>query len=188
MLPTFYFNSHVYWPIYVLYVQCAFQVLILYFYFFLPTNICPLLLIVINNQNSFILEIATYIIFLVVYREYTYIEMWFISFAGFSFFIFQEFRAKSREWDKQETLYQNHLVSLDAQRKLLSEKCNLFQVPCCCFYFQREIVPKTVPVWIVKSPFQKWLRGDHCKSGSKCLKRSVIKGFSDISTQNVYVL
>ncbi|XP_033002014.1 deuterosome assembly protein 1 isoform X2 [Lacerta agilis] len=39
----------------------------------------------------------------------------------------QEFRAKSREWDKQETLYQNHLVSLDAQRKLLSEKCNLFQ-------------------------------------------------------------
>uniref|UniRef100_A0A8C6VQN2 Deuterosome assembly protein 1 n=1 Tax=Naja naja TaxID=35670 RepID=A0A8C6VQN2_NAJNA len=39
----------------------------------------------------------------------------------------EEFRAKSREWDKQETLYQNHLVSLDAQRKLLSEKCNLFQ-------------------------------------------------------------
>ncbi|XP_039194061.1 deuterosome assembly protein 1 isoform X2 [Crotalus tigris] len=39
----------------------------------------------------------------------------------------QEFRAKSSEWDKQETLYQNHLVSLDAQRKLLSEKCNLFQ-------------------------------------------------------------
>ncbi|XP_066477977.1 deuterosome assembly protein 1 [Tiliqua scincoides] len=39
----------------------------------------------------------------------------------------EEFKAKSREWDKQETLYQNHLVSLDAQRKLLSEKCNLFQ-------------------------------------------------------------
>ncbi|XP_060627095.2 deuterosome assembly protein 1 [Anolis sagrei] len=39
----------------------------------------------------------------------------------------EEFRAKSREWDKQETLYQNHLVSLDAQRKLLSEKCNLLQ-------------------------------------------------------------
>ncbi|KAM3836764.1 deuterosome assembly protein 1 [Vipera latastei] len=39
----------------------------------------------------------------------------------------EEFRAKSREWDKQETLYQNHLVSLDTQRKLLSEKCNLFQ-------------------------------------------------------------
>ncbi|KAK9402516.1 deuterosome protein 1 [Crotalus adamanteus] len=39
----------------------------------------------------------------------------------------EEFRAKSSEWDKQETLYQNHLVSLDAQRKLLSEKCNLFQ-------------------------------------------------------------
>ncbi|XP_042312931.1 deuterosome assembly protein 1 [Sceloporus undulatus] len=40
----------------------------------------------------------------------------------------EEFRAKSREWDKQETLYQNHLISLDAQRKLLSEKCNLLQV------------------------------------------------------------
>ncbi|XP_061484830.1 deuterosome assembly protein 1 isoform X2 [Rhineura floridana] len=39
----------------------------------------------------------------------------------------EEFRAKSREWDKQETLYQNHLVSLDAQRKVLTEKCNLFQ-------------------------------------------------------------
>lgn len=39
----------------------------------------------------------------------------------------EEFRAKSREWDKQETLYQNHLVSLDTQQKLLSEKCNLFQ-------------------------------------------------------------
>ncbi|XP_020856383.1 deuterosome assembly protein 1 isoform X3 [Phascolarctos cinereus] len=39
----------------------------------------------------------------------------------------EEFRAKSREWDKQEILYQNHLVSLDAQQKLLSEKCNQFQ-------------------------------------------------------------
>ncbi|XP_073898306.1 deuterosome assembly protein 1-like isoform X3 [Castor canadensis] len=34
----------------------------------------------------------------------------------------EEFRAKSREWDKQEILYQTHLVSLDAQQKLLSEK------------------------------------------------------------------
>nr|XP_012595098.1 deuterosome assembly protein 1 isoform X5 [Microcebus murinus] len=39
----------------------------------------------------------------------------------------QEFRAKSREWDKQEVLYQTHLVSLDAQQKLLSEKYNQFQ-------------------------------------------------------------
>uniref|UniRef100_A0A8D2KYJ8 Deuterosome assembly protein 1 n=1 Tax=Varanus komodoensis TaxID=61221 RepID=A0A8D2KYJ8_VARKO len=39
----------------------------------------------------------------------------------------EEFRAKSREWDKQETLCQNHLVSLDEQQKILSEKCNLFQ-------------------------------------------------------------
>uniref|UniRef100_A0A8C6R8N7 Deuterosome assembly protein 1 n=1 Tax=Nannospalax galili TaxID=1026970 RepID=A0A8C6R8N7_NANGA len=39
----------------------------------------------------------------------------------------EEFRAKSREWDKQELLYQTHLVSLDAQQKLLSEKCSQFQ-------------------------------------------------------------
>ncbi|XP_036049590.1 deuterosome assembly protein 1 isoform X2 [Onychomys torridus] len=39
----------------------------------------------------------------------------------------EEFRAKSREWDKKEILYQTHLVSLDAQQKLLSEKCNQFQ-------------------------------------------------------------
>ncbi|XP_067606788.1 deuterosome assembly protein 1 isoform X4 [Pseudorca crassidens] len=39
----------------------------------------------------------------------------------------EEFRAKSREWDKQEILYQTHLVSLDAQQKVLSEKCNPFQ-------------------------------------------------------------
>ncbi|XP_059785389.1 deuterosome assembly protein 1 isoform X3 [Balaenoptera ricei] len=39
----------------------------------------------------------------------------------------KEFRAKSREWDKQEILYQTHLVSLDAQQKVLSEKCNQFQ-------------------------------------------------------------
>ncbi|XP_055971187.1 deuterosome assembly protein 1 [Sorex fumeus] len=39
----------------------------------------------------------------------------------------EEFRAKSREWDKQEILYQSHLVSVDAQQKLLSEKCDQFQ-------------------------------------------------------------
>nr|XP_058924140.1 deuterosome assembly protein 1 isoform X3 [Kogia breviceps] len=39
----------------------------------------------------------------------------------------EEFRAKSRAWDKQEILYQTHLVSLDAQQKVLSEKCNQFQ-------------------------------------------------------------
>lgn len=42
--------------------------------------------------------------------------------------LLKEFRAKSREWDKQEILYQTHLVSLDAQQKILSEKCNQFQV------------------------------------------------------------
>ncbi|XP_039770885.1 deuterosome assembly protein 1 isoform X3 [Ornithorhynchus anatinus] len=39
----------------------------------------------------------------------------------------EEFKTKSEEWDKQETLYQHYLFSLDAQQKLLSEKCNLFQ-------------------------------------------------------------
>ncbi|XP_032495746.1 deuterosome assembly protein 1 isoform X1 [Phocoena sinus] len=39
----------------------------------------------------------------------------------------EEFGAKSREWDKQEILYQTHLVSLDAQQEVLSEKCNQFQ-------------------------------------------------------------
>ncbi|XP_060225690.1 deuterosome assembly protein 1 [Meriones unguiculatus] len=39
----------------------------------------------------------------------------------------EEFRTKSSEWDKQEMLYQTHLVSLDAQQKLLSEKCSQFQ-------------------------------------------------------------
>ncbi|XP_073071983.1 deuterosome assembly protein 1 isoform X10 [Manis javanica] len=39
----------------------------------------------------------------------------------------EEFRVNSREWDKQEILYQTHLVSSDAQQKLLSEKCKQFQ-------------------------------------------------------------
>ncbi|KAM5246072.1 deuterosome assembly protein 1 isoform 4-T4 [Ctenodactylus gundi] len=48
----------------------------------------------------------------------------------------EEFRAKSREWDKQEILYQTHLVSLDAQQKLLSEKCNQFQQQAKNFHTQ----------------------------------------------------
>ncbi|NXC48361.1 DEUP1 protein, partial [Penelope pileata] len=39
----------------------------------------------------------------------------------------EEFKAKSREWDKKGTICQNNLIYLDAQQKLLSEKCNLFQ-------------------------------------------------------------
>ncbi|XP_019467835.1 deuterosome assembly protein 1 isoform X3 [Meleagris gallopavo] len=39
----------------------------------------------------------------------------------------EEFQDKSREWDKKGTVFQNHLIYLDAQQKLLSEKCNLFQ-------------------------------------------------------------
>ncbi|XP_072182919.1 deuterosome assembly protein 1 [Excalfactoria chinensis] len=40
----------------------------------------------------------------------------------------EEFKAKSREWDKKATVCQNHLIYLDTQQKLLSEKCNLFQI------------------------------------------------------------
>nr|XP_039318190.1 deuterosome assembly protein 1 [Saimiri boliviensis boliviensis] len=48
----------------------------------------------------------------------------------------EEFRAKSREWDKQEILYQTHLISLDAQQKLLSEKCNQFQKQAQSYHTQ----------------------------------------------------
>ncbi|XP_067145782.1 deuterosome assembly protein 1 [Apteryx mantelli] len=48
----------------------------------------------------------------------------------------EEFEAKSREWDKKGTIYQNHLVYLDAQQKLLSEKCNLFQKQTQNYQFQ----------------------------------------------------
>uniref|UniRef100_A0A4W2BLR8 Deuterosome assembly protein 1 n=1 Tax=Bos indicus x Bos taurus TaxID=30522 RepID=A0A4W2BLR8_BOBOX len=48
----------------------------------------------------------------------------------------EEFRAKSREWDKQEILYQTHLVSLDAQQKILSEKCNQFQKQAQSYHTQ----------------------------------------------------
>ncbi|XP_025038725.2 deuterosome assembly protein 1 isoform X2 [Pelodiscus sinensis] len=48
----------------------------------------------------------------------------------------EEFEQKSREWDEKEILYQNHLVSLDAQQKLLSEKYNLFQKQTQNYQFQ----------------------------------------------------
>uniref|UniRef100_A0A8C8AHY9 Deuterosome assembly protein 1 n=1 Tax=Otus sunia TaxID=257818 RepID=A0A8C8AHY9_9STRI len=48
----------------------------------------------------------------------------------------KEFKAKSREWDKKGTICQNYLVDLDAQQKLLSEKCNLFQKQTQNYQFQ----------------------------------------------------
>ncbi|CAM9611331.1 unnamed protein product [Bubo scandiacus] len=48
----------------------------------------------------------------------------------------KEFKAKSREWDKNGTICQNYLVYLDAQQKLLSEKCNLFQKQTQNYQFQ----------------------------------------------------
>ncbi|KFW62893.1 Coiled-coil domain-containing protein 67, partial [Pygoscelis adeliae] len=48
----------------------------------------------------------------------------------------EEFKAKSREWDKKGTICQNYLVYLDAQQKILSEKCNLFQKQTQNYQFQ----------------------------------------------------
>ncbi|XP_009986863.1 PREDICTED: deuterosome protein 1, partial [Tauraco erythrolophus] len=47
-----------------------------------------------------------------------------------------EFKAKSREWDKKRIICQHYLNYLDAQQKLLSEKCNLFQKPTQNYQFQ----------------------------------------------------
>ncbi|KFQ32970.1 Coiled-coil domain-containing protein 67, partial [Mesitornis unicolor] len=48
----------------------------------------------------------------------------------------QEFKAKSREWDKKGTICQNYLIYLGSQQKLLSEKCNLFQKQTQNYPFQ----------------------------------------------------
>ncbi|KAM6287664.1 deuterosome assembly protein 1 [Spheniscus humboldti] len=48
----------------------------------------------------------------------------------------EEFKAKSREWDKKGTICQNYLAYLDAQQKILSEKCNLFQKQTQNYQFQ----------------------------------------------------
>ncbi|XP_074996234.1 deuterosome assembly protein 1 [Calonectris borealis] len=48
----------------------------------------------------------------------------------------EEFKAKSREWDKKGAICQNYLVYLDAQQKLLSEKYNLFQKQTQNYQFQ----------------------------------------------------
>ncbi|XP_007900369.2 deuterosome assembly protein 1 [Callorhinchus milii] len=39
----------------------------------------------------------------------------------------EEFRVKSREWDKQRFIYQSQMASLEGQRKALSEKCECIQ-------------------------------------------------------------
>ncbi|KFQ64396.1 Coiled-coil domain-containing protein 67, partial [Phaethon lepturus] len=48
----------------------------------------------------------------------------------------EEFKAKSREWDKKGTICQNYLIYLDVQQKLLAEKCNLFQKQTQNYQFQ----------------------------------------------------
>ncbi|KAM9263239.1 deuterosome assembly protein 1 [Cariama cristata] len=48
----------------------------------------------------------------------------------------EEFKAKSREWDKKGTICQNDLIYLDAQQKLLPEKCNFFQKQTQNYQFQ----------------------------------------------------
>ncbi|CAH2225505.1 deuterosome assembly 1 isoform X1 [Pelobates cultripes] len=39
----------------------------------------------------------------------------------------EEFKVRSKEWENQRVLYQNHLKSLSEQRKTLTEKCELYQ-------------------------------------------------------------
>ncbi|XP_051500063.1 deuterosome assembly protein 1 [Apus apus] len=48
----------------------------------------------------------------------------------------EELKAKSGEWDKKRTICQNYLLYLDAQQKLLSEKCDLFQKQTQNYRFQ----------------------------------------------------
>nr|XP_009930872.1 PREDICTED: deuterosome protein 1 [Opisthocomus hoazin] len=48
----------------------------------------------------------------------------------------EEFKAKSEDRDKKGTVCQNCLVYLDAQQKLLSEKCHLFQKQAQNYQFQ----------------------------------------------------
>ncbi|XP_042694748.1 deuterosome assembly protein 1 isoform X2 [Centrocercus urophasianus] len=48
----------------------------------------------------------------------------------------EEFEAKLREWDEEKTIFQNHLMCLEAQQKLLSEKCNSFQKRTRSYQFQ----------------------------------------------------
>ncbi|XP_031471960.1 deuterosome assembly protein 1 isoform X3 [Phasianus colchicus] len=59
----------------------------------------------------------------------------------------EEFKAKSREWDKKGTICQNHLIYLDAQQRLLSEKCNLFQNIEASFLEMRNELQSRDALW-----------------------------------------
>ncbi|XP_040517782.1 deuterosome assembly protein 1 isoform X13 [Gallus gallus] len=59
----------------------------------------------------------------------------------------EEFKAKSREWDKKGTICQNHLIYLDAQQKILSEKCNLFQNMEASFSEMRNELQSRDALW-----------------------------------------
>ncbi|KAM4790700.1 deuterosome assembly protein 1 [Cyanocitta cristata] len=48
----------------------------------------------------------------------------------------EEFKAKSREWEKNGTTCENNSVYVDVQPKLLPEKCNLFQKQTQNYQFQ----------------------------------------------------
>ncbi|XP_029458177.1 deuterosome assembly protein 1 isoform X2 [Rhinatrema bivittatum] len=58
----------------------------------------------------------------------------------------EEFKTKSKEWEKQRILYQNQLGTLDRQRKSFAQKCEVFQkqsqkkqLQDCAFTSQSEI-------------------------------------------------
>ncbi|KAM6317154.1 deuterosome assembly protein 1 [Aegotheles albertisi] len=50
----------------------------------------------------------------------------------------EEFKSKSRDWDKKGTICQNHLIYSDAQQKFLSEKSNLFQKQTQNYQFNKK--------------------------------------------------
>nr|XP_021147206.1 deuterosome assembly protein 1 isoform X4 [Columba livia] len=59
----------------------------------------------------------------------------------------EEFKAKSREWDKKGAICQNSLLFLDAQQKLLSEKYNLFQNMEVAFSEMRNELQSRDALW-----------------------------------------
>ncbi|KAG8522380.1 Deuterosome assembly protein 1 [Galemys pyrenaicus] len=79
----------------------------------------------------------------------------------------QEFRAKSREWDQQEILYQTHLVSVDAQQKVLSEKCDQFQKQTQSRQGQLNGKLRCIQASGPETPRLTWEPGPGCEAGER---------------------
>uniref|UniRef100_A0A8C3Q443 CEP63/Deup1 N-terminal domain-containing protein n=1 Tax=Geospiza parvula TaxID=87175 RepID=A0A8C3Q443_GEOPR len=55
------------------------------------------------------------------------LHIYFLYVYSACFAVFQGFKAKSQEWEKNGTTYVNNPVYVDMQQKLFPEKCSLFQ-------------------------------------------------------------